>query len=58
MTDRTDNTPDLGIERGAAEDNAGAPVTESDFELSRRAPSEPADRDTEDTPADARGDNS
>lgn len=58
MTDQTDQTPDLGIERGAAEDNAGAPVTESDFELSERAPSEPADRDAGDSPADARGDNS
>ena len=58
MTDQTDQGTDRGIERGAAEDNAGAPVTESDFELSRRAPSEPADRDTGDEPADARGDNS
>jgi hypothetical protein len=44
MTDQTDQ----GIERGAAEDNAGAPLTESDIELSRRAPSEPAERDVDD----------
>jgi hypothetical protein len=37
------------VERGAAEDNAGVPFTETDAELSRRAPSEPADREvTED----------
>lgn len=36
------------IERGAAEDNAGAPLTETDVELSERAPSEPADRDVPD----------
>ncbi|WP_433719065.1 hypothetical protein ACQP2Y_31795 [Actinoplanes sp. CA-051413] len=36
------------IERGAAEDNAGAPLTETDVELSERAPSEPADRDVAD----------
>jgi hypothetical protein len=33
------------MERGAAEDNAGAPLTGTDVEMSRRAPSEPADRE-------------
>ena len=41
MTDQQEQP----IERGAAEDNSGAPLTETDVELSRRAPSEPAERD-------------
>jgi hypothetical protein len=41
MTDQQEQR----IERGAAEDNAGAPLTETDVELSERAPSEPAERD-------------
>ncbi|GAA3928300.1 hypothetical protein [Actinoplanes auranticolor] len=40
MTDQQERP----IERGAAEDNAGAPLTETDVELSERAPSEPAER--------------
>ena len=44
MTDQQEQP----IERGAAEDNAGAPLTETDVELSERAPSEPADRDVPD----------
>ena len=34
------------VERGAAEENAGAPLTETEVETSRRAPSEPADRES------------
>jgi hypothetical protein len=34
---------DQGIERGAAEDAADAPVTPTDVEASRTPPSEPSD---------------
>ncbi len=36
--------PGQRVERGAAEENADAPLTETEVELSRRAPSEPAER--------------
>jgi hypothetical protein len=32
-----------GVERGAAEDNAGVPVTPTDVDASRTPPSEPSD---------------
>jgi hypothetical protein len=38
--------PGQRVERGAAEENAGAPLTETEAELSRRPPSEPAERRT------------
>jgi hypothetical protein len=36
-----------GIERGAAEDASGVPVTPTDIEASRKPPSEPSDRSGE-----------
>ena len=33
-----------GIERGAAEDASGVPVTPTDIEASRKPPSEPSER--------------
>jgi hypothetical protein len=38
-----------GIERGAAEDASGVPVTPTDVEASRKPPSEPSERSA-DTP--------
>jgi hypothetical protein len=38
---------DQGIERGAAEDAAGAPVTPTDVDASRKPPSRPSDPETE-----------
>jgi hypothetical protein len=40
------------VERGAAEENAGAPLTETEKEVSRRPPSEPAERQPTDDAAD------
>jgi hypothetical protein len=37
-----------GIERGAAEDASGVPVTPTDIEASRKPPSEPSDRSGDD----------
>jgi hypothetical protein len=34
---------DQGIERGAAEDASGTPVTPTDVDASRKPPSEPSD---------------
>jgi hypothetical protein len=36
---------DQPVERGAAEENFGAPLTETEEEVSRRPPSEPAERE-------------
>ncbi len=40
MTD-TPTGDEQQVERGAAEENADAPLTETEAELSRRAPSDP-----------------
>jgi hypothetical protein len=42
------------VNRGAAEDAAGAPVTETDFEVAQRPPSDPGD-DVVDDAAGAAG---
>jgi hypothetical protein len=45
----TPRTGEQPVERGAAEENAGAPLTQTEIDASRRAPSEPdADIITED----------
>ena len=41
-----------GIERGAAEDASGVPVTPTDVEASRKPPSEPSERSAEATRGD------
>lgn len=44
MSQQPDQQDDRPIERGAAEDASGVPVTPTDVEASRKPPSEPRDR--------------
>lgn len=43
MSQQPDQDRDQTIERGAAEDATGVPVTPTDLEASRKPPSEPRD---------------
>jgi hypothetical protein len=43
MSQQPDPTQDRPIERGAAEDAFGVPVTPTELEASRKPPSEPSD---------------
>ncbi|MEV4349023.1 hypothetical protein AB0J83_31585 [Actinoplanes sp. NPDC049596] len=43
MSQQPDQTQDQPIERGAAEDASGVPVTPTDIEASRKPPIEPRD---------------
>lgn len=43
----TEQTTGEGIERGAAEDASGVPVTPTDIEASRTPPSQPNDNNTD-----------
>jgi hypothetical protein len=44
MSEQPGRTGDRPIERGAAEDASGVPVTPTDVEASRKPPSEPRER--------------
>jgi hypothetical protein len=44
MSEQVTDQGEQRIERGAAEDASGVPVTPTDVEASRKPPSEPSDR--------------